>query len=218
VPAVASAKQRSFELLGASPGARLLDAGCGTGTDSLALARRVHPAGEVVGVDLSTLALASARARAGGHPSVRFEHADLAALPFIDNSFDGARADRTIQHLREPERAIAELARVTRAGGRVVLTEARFVDVTEARFVDASGARRRSPGTRGARRRSPGTRGPRDVLAFLPFLLHRFGVESICVEQAESTVDAGPDILEVLGARSGRVQLHVVHVAGTVAR
>jgi ubiquinone/menaquinone biosynthesis C-methylase UbiE len=199
VPAIASAKQRSFELVGARPGHRVLDAGCGTGTDLLALAELVRPGGEAVGVDSSELALAEGRRKAGDRADLRFVAANLAKLPFPDGSFDGARADRAIQHLARPELAVAELARVTRPGGAVVITEATF-----------------KPGGRGHNARSVNERSRGTLLAFIPYLMRRSGIEHVVVERFEGAADANPEVLAMLGARAGPLALSVVHIAGTV--
>ena len=99
---------------------RALDAGTGTGPVALALAPLVR---EVVGVDLVPEMLAEARRRAAGVANVAFVEGDCLALPLEAESFDLAVTSRTIHHLRRPELAIAELARVTRPGGRVVVVD-----------------------------------------------------------------------------------------------
>jgi ubiquinone/menaquinone biosynthesis C-methylase UbiE len=125
VPGMHDVKRRSFELLAPAPGAVLLDVGCGTGDDARALARLVAPGGRVVGVDGSARAIAWARQ--GDHlEGLALEVADAHNLPYPDGEFDGCRAERTLQHLDDPERGLAEMARVTRAGGRVVVTESYF--------------------------------------------------------------------------------------------
>ena len=114
-PFVQAYKQRTRELLaapGATSGARLLDVGCGTGEDTRALS------GSSVGLDASAAMIGEA-ARRGGD----FVRGDAHTLPFRDGAFDGCRADRTFQHLVDPERALAELVRVTRPRGRVVVVD-----------------------------------------------------------------------------------------------
>lgn len=120
-------KRRSYRLLEPTAGDRLLDVGCGTGDDALALADAVGPEGAVVGVDNSTAMVEEARDRAveSGDDSAAtaFRVADAESLPFEDGAFDAARADRVLQHLERPREALAELRRVTRPGGRVVGTD-----------------------------------------------------------------------------------------------
>lgn len=116
-PAYAAYKLRLGDLLGTVPGGRYLDVGAGTGNDALELAARFDV--EVAGVDSSARMVEEARRRGMREAVV----ADAHALPFADASFDGAWADRTFQHLADPETALAELVRVTRPGGRIVVAD-----------------------------------------------------------------------------------------------
>lgn len=99
---------------------RALDVGTGAGALALALAPLVR---EVVGLDPVPELLALARERAAGLPNVRFVEGDGTALPFPDFSFDLAGTLRTLHHVRRPEVVIAELVRVTRRGGRVLVID-----------------------------------------------------------------------------------------------
>lgn len=124
VAAVRAAKQESFALLDASSGRRLLDLGCGQGDDVRELAQIVGPDGLVAGVDKSEVLIDQARRRTPAELHwIEFACADANALPFPETSFDGCRADRTIQHVPDADVATAELARVTRPGGSVVISE-----------------------------------------------------------------------------------------------
>lgn len=133
---VAEGKARSRAAMALAPGGAALDVGCGAGADTIALAEIVGPSGRVVGVDHDEgmLAEADRRAEAAG-VSAWTEHrrADALALPFADGAFDAARSERLFQHLARPEAALAEMARVTRPGGRVVVMDtdwgSRSVDV-----------------------------------------------------------------------------------------
>jgi SAM-dependent methyltransferase len=124
IGAVAAGKARSLELLGLRPGDRCLDVGCGTGPELAALAALVSPGGRVTGVDASQTLVNAARRRRV--PGVELVVADAHRLPFDDAAFDACRADRTLQHLSDPDTALTEMARVTRPGGRVVVTEFRW--------------------------------------------------------------------------------------------
>ncbi len=124
IPAVAEWKERSLALLEPRPGAVLVDVGCGTGAEALALAARVAPGGRVLGVDASAAMIAAARARAAGAAlPVEFRTGDARSLDLPDASADGCRAERVLQHLDHPAAAIAEMARVLRPGGRLVVAE-----------------------------------------------------------------------------------------------
>lgn len=114
-------KQTTYELLDPRPGQRLLDVGCGTGDDVRAIARFLEGTGWVVGVDSSLALVAEAfRRSAGGTGESRFCRCDACRLPFPDASFDGVRSERMLQHLRNPRRAVAEMVRVLKPGGRMV--------------------------------------------------------------------------------------------------
>jgi SAM-dependent methyltransferase len=117
---VASVQQAARHI---AAGTRVLEAGSGTGRLSIALAR-LH-AVDVTGVDNSCEAIATGErllkesgALAG---SVRFVKADMYELPFDAGTFDLVLSDSVIEHLDRPEAALAELARVTRSGGILVV-------------------------------------------------------------------------------------------------
>ena len=120
-------KRRSFALLAVHPGAHLLDVGCGPGDDVRALAQLVGRTGRVVGVDQSATMIAAARTRAAGAPlSVAYQVGDAQHLAFADESFDGCRAERVLMHVAHPQHALAEMIRVTRRGGRLVVLDPDF--------------------------------------------------------------------------------------------
>ena len=99
---------------------RALDVGTGAGALALALAPLVR---EVVGIDPVPELLALARERATGLENVTFVEGDGASLPFDDFSFDLAGTLRTLHHVHRPELVVAELVRVTRPGGRVLVVD-----------------------------------------------------------------------------------------------
>lgn len=114
-------RHRALDLLQLSRGGRCLDIGCGVGEDARAMAAAF--AAEVVGIDVNPRMVGEARSRSSGLPGVTFEVADATRLPFPDASFDAAWVKRTLMHIAEPARAIAEMVRVVRPGGRVVTIE-----------------------------------------------------------------------------------------------
>ncbi|GCE07460.1 methyltransferase domain-containing protein [Dictyobacter aurantiacus] len=123
-PFVKAYKQRARQLLEITPGQRILDAGCGTGEDTRALARLTGPGGQVTGLDFSQTMLDNAKLRTGELSlPINFMQGDLHQLPFADNTFDRCYSDKTFQHLPQPELALSELIRVIRPGGRLVIVD-----------------------------------------------------------------------------------------------
>lgn len=120
-------RARAADLAGVGPGARVLDVATGTGDLAIELARRVAPAGEVVGSDFSEAMLDRARAKAGeaepGAVRPRFEWADATNLPYDDDSFDAATVGFGARNFEDLGRGLAEMVRVVRPGGRVVVLE-----------------------------------------------------------------------------------------------
>jgi SAM-dependent methyltransferase len=110
------------ELVPAVANARWLESACGTGLVSRALASRV---GSVMGVDLTPAMLEQAKGRAAeeGIEKVSFSVGDATALEFADGSFDGGVTRFSLHHIPLPGRVIAELARVVRPGGWVVVSD-----------------------------------------------------------------------------------------------
>lgn len=106
--------------LSVGPGERVLDVACGTGA-LLEAVRERWPGAAGVGVDLSLEMLAIARRRLP--PAVALVAADAGRLPFADGAFDGATCTSALHHWPEPAAALAEVARVLRPGGRLVLTD-----------------------------------------------------------------------------------------------
>lgn len=98
------------------PGLRLLDIGCGPGTLTADLAKRVAP-GEVVGIDVAAevVAEAEAHAREAGAGNLRLRVGDFRTAGFAAGSFDVVHAHQLLQHLRDPVGALGEMRRL--AGG-----------------------------------------------------------------------------------------------------
>jgi ubiquinone/menaquinone biosynthesis C-methylase UbiE len=120
---IAATRLRTYELLDAAPGHRIVDVGAGTGTAALALASIVAPGGHVVGVDRSEAMVVEASRRRSDRTDCEFVVGDATALAFDDASFDGYRAERLYEHLADPALALAEARRVLRPGGRLVIAE-----------------------------------------------------------------------------------------------
>jgi len=102
------------------PGQRILDLAAGTGASSVSLARS---GAEVVAADFSPGMIAEGRRRHGGIPNLSFKQADATALPFDDDSFDTVTISFGLRNVVEPREALAEMRRVTKPGGRLVICE-----------------------------------------------------------------------------------------------
>ena len=106
------------------PGAEVLEAGCGTGAQTVALARRSSGA-HITAVDVSARSLAAARVRlaAEGIGNVTFQEADLLRLPFAPESFDHLFLCFVLEHLPDPAEALAVLRVLLRPGGTITVIE-----------------------------------------------------------------------------------------------
>ena len=113
------------------PGQQVLDVGCGPGTITVDLARRVAP-GNVVGVDNAPAPLGEARAEAQRHgvQNVSFAVADVYDLGFPADTFDVVHAHQVLQHLAKPVTALREMRRVCTPGGIVAARDADYAAMT----------------------------------------------------------------------------------------
>lgn len=107
-------------------GTRLVDIGCGPGTYARKIAL-LHPGLVTIGIDRSLQQLRRARRHVDGTGATNclFEHGDAMALPFADASVDAVVASRLLMVLADPERALAEMYRILRRGGRCFIAEPR---------------------------------------------------------------------------------------------
>ncbi|MCA1192937.1 methyltransferase domain-containing protein [Saccharopolyspora sp. 6V] len=117
----------AYLLADLTPGAAVLDVGCGPGTITHDFAERVAP-GHVTGVD--NAAEIVEQASAGAPANTEFQVADVYALPFADGSFDVVHAHQVLQHLTDPVAALREMRRVCRPGGIVAARDADYAAMT----------------------------------------------------------------------------------------
>ena len=124
MPFFQECKRQSYQNLRIRPGASVLEIGCGNGVDAANLAGMAGPEGRVIGIDVSSTMLAAARARdTGSSPRPGYLLCDAGRLAFPDQMFDAVRADRVLQHTKDPAAVVREMARVTRTSGTIVVFE-----------------------------------------------------------------------------------------------
>jgi demethylmenaquinone methyltransferase/2-methoxy-6-polyprenyl-1,4-benzoquinol methylase len=101
-------------------GQRILDLAAGTGASSMALAKS---GAYVIAADFSPGMIAEGRRRHHGIPNLSFVQADATDLPFQDGEFDAVTMSFGLRNVDDPRKALRELLRVTRSGGRLVICE-----------------------------------------------------------------------------------------------
>jgi demethylmenaquinone methyltransferase/2-methoxy-6-polyprenyl-1,4-benzoquinol methylase len=211
-------RARAADLAAVGPGARVLDVATGTGDLALELARRVAPGGLVVGADFSENMLELARAKAlglvtppapgaggssGGGVELRFEAANALELPYADDEFDAATVGFGARNFSDLGRGLAEMSRVVRPGGRVVVLEittptrppfSTFLELWFDRLVPALGR----------------FAGDADAYSYLPSSVRRFPAPS---ELAATMAACGLVSIRYVLTAGGIIALHVGEVA-----
>ena len=123
MPLLQQVAEASIEALRLVPGQSVLEVGCGSGVFLPRLGEAVGPSGRVVGIDGAAALVPVARRRVAALPAVTVEEANAYQLPYADKTFDAAHCERVLMHLDKPVRALREMARVVKPGGRVVAAE-----------------------------------------------------------------------------------------------
>jgi demethylmenaquinone methyltransferase / 2-methoxy-6-polyprenyl-1,4-benzoquinol methylase len=192
-------RERAADLAALRPGDKALDVASGTGDLAIEVARRVGPSGTVVGSDFSEPMLDVARRKSG---AVRWEWANALELPYRDGEFDAATVGFGARNFSDLDRGLAEMARVVRPGGRVVVLEitvpqrpplSTFFSIWFDRIVPALGK----------------VAGDPDAYAYLPSSVKRFpGPEALAARMHAAGLD---DVRWILTA-GGIIALH----SGTV--
>jgi ubiquinone/menaquinone biosynthesis C-methylase UbiE len=133
IHAEAEGMRRTLAAARLTGAARVLDVACGPGI--VACAAAAHAA-HVTGIDLTPAMIEQAKARQAreGLSNCDWQVGDAAALPFADNSFDVAITRYSFHHMPQPARALREMARVTRPGGRIVVIDATPTPQTQAAY------------------------------------------------------------------------------------
>jgi arsenite methyltransferase len=119
-----------YEALGARPGDRVLDVGCGPGFYSRELLDRVGPEGSVTGIDQSPQMLAVAKRRSEGFGNAAFEEGNAVALPVESEGCDRALSVQVLEYVQDFGAALAEMHRALRPGGRAVIWDVDWATVS----------------------------------------------------------------------------------------
>lgn len=118
------------EALGATPGERIVDVGCGPGFFCSELAEEVGASGYVLGLDTSAAMLALASGRCARHANVQLREAEAGSLPVEDSSFDAAICVQVLEYVPDATAALAEMRRVLRPGGRLVVWDVDWATIS----------------------------------------------------------------------------------------
>jgi arsenite methyltransferase len=118
------------EAVAAQPGEHVLDVGCGPGFYVKELLEHVGADGSVTGVDVSRAMLAVAAKRVQGHDNVAFVEAEATSLPVPDGAFDAALSVQVLEYVPDVAAALAEIHRVLRPGGRIVIWDVDWATVS----------------------------------------------------------------------------------------
>lgn len=122
-PDVVAQRARVIDLLAPSAGERVLDVGVGPGLLALDLARLVGEGGSLVGLDLAPAMVEMAAARLNGLPQAEVSIGDATALDLPDGGFDAAVSTQVYEYVADMPRALSELHRVLRPGGRALILD-----------------------------------------------------------------------------------------------
>jgi SAM-dependent methyltransferase len=194
-------------------GSRVLEAGCGVGAQTVLLAQR-SPGASITAVELSSASAAEARRRAGQFANVEVLQGDLFALPFAAASFDHVFVCFVLEHLPEPERALATLRDLVRPGGTITVIEG---DHGSARFHPDSAAAREAIDCQVRLQREAG--GDAMIGRRLYPLLTAAGFADVRVRPRIAYVDASrPDLVEGVTRRTFIAMIEGTRTAALAAR
>lgn len=120
-PGAVTRRARIIEALELEPGAHVLDVGSGPGHQAYEIAQALAPTGRVKGVDSAEHSADVARKRCAGLSNVEFVVGDAYELPDHDGTFDATMSSQVFEYLEDVPRALAEMYRVLKPGGRLLI-------------------------------------------------------------------------------------------------
>ncbi len=191
--------EKAFDAAGFAPGQRVLDLGCGSGTTTFEIARRIAPTGSVTGIDFSETLLALAREQAAAEPDlpIAFESADVETHGFAPESFDVAFSRFGVMFYADPARAFTGVRRALVPGGRLAFVCWREIRANTWASVTLDIARRHielppRPGPE-----DPGPYSFRDPER-VRRILTEAGWSAIAIEELDADADMGADLNEAV--------------------
>ena len=124
-PDIVEQRREVRRRLGLSPGAIVIDIGSGPGLLATEMAAEIGPAGKVCGIDISPdmIGMSSGRPMPPGSAPVEFVKGGVEQIPYPDGTFDAAVSTQVLEYVTDIPRALAEIRRVLRPGGRVLLLD-----------------------------------------------------------------------------------------------
>ena len=178
-----------------SPGERVLDVGCGAGAIALEAARRVHPGGAVLAVDISPdlVAVARDRVASAGAEEVVLVEADAAAYPYDEEAFDVLVSRNGLMFFNDPEAALVNLARALRPGGRIVFTAPQALDRNPWIMVAGAAAAPHVGIPAGVAPGQPGPLGLADS-SFIADVLERAGFTAVEIKELTGSMRIGTNV------------------------
>lgn len=124
-PDIVETREHMLKWVTEHPGTQILDGGCGPGDTTREIAHSVPEATSVTGIDFSDSMIAFANTQ-NNPKNVHFQSGDLTNLTFEDHTFDAVRVERVLHHIPQAEKAVQEIFRVLKPGGRCALDEPDF--------------------------------------------------------------------------------------------